>query len=297
MRMVAASFMFAVMSACVVLAKKVDPDLDPFFASFFRVAINLGLIVAVSLITRRKEGIRTLFGDGRWSLWMRGIFGTLSLVCVFYAVLNIGMAETSFLNSSHAIWMALLAPFFLKQANSVLTWVAIVIGFVGMVLILFPSGVARQFSLDLGHIVAGASGLFTACAYMMVARSGRSNHPLTVVFYFTFVATLLHGAYFLVAKTSWNHSWLTLLWLTGAGVAATIAQMFMTQAYQGGSAAMISAAAYSGAVFSLLIGFLLFGDLPTWSQICGGALICVAGVVLPFLVVKNPKVSPITSVS
>lgn len=282
--MVVASLMFATMSALVFQTKIWNADESPLTASFIRVLFNLIIVLALSFVTRdrngKKLGIRGLFGNFSTSLWLRGFFGSLSVISIFYAVHAIGIGESSFLNASNAVWVGLLSPWVLKQRNSLLGWIAILSGLFGLYLLYQPELGDAHLA---GKTIALGAGLWGAIAYMMIAKAGPSNHPLTIVFYFVFVATIIHLVWFFFRPLQWpvdSRSWVALI---GAGIAATIAQIFMTLAYQNAPAALASAVSYSQPVFSMIFSVLIFSTIPNGRSLLGAAIVVSSGVALPFV--------------
>ncbi len=140
--MMIASVLFAIMGSLVFYYKEHDPTASSLVASFVRVFINLLFVMVCSFFVRNDQlkvlGFKGLFGDFRYSLWLRGFFGTLSVVSFFYGVTSIGIGEASFLNASHAIWIGILGPFVLRQKSTRLGWAAIGLGVVGLFLLYQP---------------------------------------------------------------------------------------------------------------------------------------------------------------
>jgi len=277
--MVTASVLFAAMGAFVYQVKLWDHDASPLTASFVRVAVNL--VVVIILASRRSlvRGILDLFGDMRGSLWARGFFGTLSVMGMFTGIHLIGLGEASFLHSFNAVWIAALSPFILGQRNTLLGWGAIGLGILGLYLLYQPEFRDSGF---IGRSVSLASGAFAGTAYMMIARAGRSNPTLTVVFYFCLVATVIHLAWFYLDHFVWPvdvRSWILLI---AAGLFASLAQIFMTKAYQSAPAAMVSAASYTTPVFNLVVSVFIFGLLPNKQSLAGAGVVLIAGIALPF---------------
>lgn len=282
--MLVASTLFAVMGVAVYQVKKWNPDESAVMASFIRILINFVFVLLIARWTKDAKGnvlgIKGLFGDFRWSLWMRGLFGTLAIMSSFYAMHAIGIGESSFLNSSHAVWVGLLGPFVIGQPNSRLGWLAILIGMVGLYLLYQP-----HFEVDgfMGRTMGLASGFFAATAYMMISRAGRSNHPLTIVFYFMLVSTIIHLVWFLFSAPVWPTSEKAWLALSVAGISASFAQIFMTKAYQEAPAALVSAVSYANPVISLCFAMILFREIPNTHALIGAAIVVLSGVALPFV--------------
>lgn len=274
--MLIACLLFSAMNAGVYAMGWFDTGLPSSVVSFIRILANLLILLIPALVGRQLAG---LFGDGRPSLWLRGLFGSTALMLSFAAIARIGPGESAFLTASSGVFVVLLGPLVLNQKNSLLVWLAIIGSFSGVSL-LFDM---RDSHNLLGQAMALLSGLLSALAYLMVARAGRSNAPQTVIFYFCLVGLAVHALYF--AQFGYRlpgsaESWglLALIGLFGSG-----AQHFMTRAYQTAPAALVSSIAYLTPVLSLAWSIALFERVPAQTALLGAALILVFGVLLPFL--------------
>ncbi|MDF9392005.1 MULTISPECIES: DMT family transporter [Methylococcus] len=275
--MLSASLLFSLMSVSVYALGVRHPELPTMTVSFFRIIINLAILLLPALIRSR---VPSLLGDMRPSLWLRGLFGSLALILSFISIQRIGPGEASFLGASSGVFVALLGPKVLAQRNSGRIWAALAGSLAGLYLLLMPRA---DVSDELGRLMALSSGLLSALAYLMVARAGRSNPPGTVVFYFCAVAIPMHLAWFGVRGFKLpqeGDAWALLLL---CGLAASGAQVLMTRAYQESPAALVSAVSYATPVFNLAFGWLLFAKVPVGTALAGCAMILFCGVLLPFL--------------
>jgi S-adenosylmethionine uptake transporter len=121
----------------------------------------------------------------------------------------------------------------------------------------------------------------------MVAKAGRSNSTETVIFYFCLVGVILHLGYFVRYGYRWPTSADVWVLLLAGGASASVAQFYMTRAYQIAPAALVSAVAYLSPVLSLAWGVALFARTPDGKGLAGCALVLVFGVMLPFLSVRK----------
>ncbi|MGZ8216381.1 DMT family transporter [Methylomagnum sp.] len=279
--MALAGILFSVMGVGVYAASLTQIPVAAPMVSFIRVAVNL-LILAVPALLLGE--LPALFGDRRFSLWLRGLFGGVSLILSFAAIQRIGPGESAFLSASSGVFVAALGPFVLGQRNSAWVWVAIGGALAGLFLLFQPRLEATDF---LGRLMGLTSGLLAALAYLMVARAGRSNPPSTVVFYFCFVAALLHLAYFAWHGTGLPVGWEAWGWVLLAGLSGSAAQLYMTRAYQMAPAALVGAVAYIGPVMSVAFGVLLFDKVPDRDALLGCGLVLLCGVLLPFLAARR----------
>ncbi len=280
--MLFASFSMALMGTCVYSIGIIEPSVTSPFVSFARVTMNLIILLLPSLLF---GNFSELIGDGRPSLWFRGLFGAMTLMFVYGAIKQIGVGESYFIESTSGVFVALLAPWVLSEQNNLFVWVAILGSLFGLFLVLNPHvGQSRE-----GEMLALLSSFSAAIAYLMVARSGKSNAPKTVIFYFCIVGVVIHVLYFFLfgfSLPSKRESWMLLFFV---GIFGSIGQLYMTKAHQLAPAALNAAIAYSKPVFALLLSIVLFSKVPTGQSLIGCFVILLFGIMLPFVRSKNQK--------
>lgn len=274
--MLLSCFLFSGMGTLVYRAQLAEPEASTLVGSFVRIVFNLLFL----LVWARLAGnFRELFGDRRPSLWLRGMFGTLALTTSFLSIRAIGLGEASFLHASNAVFVALLAPWFLRQRSSPQVWLAIFGAAFGLYLLFEPRlGDAAPW----GRALALVSGLASALAYMMIARAGRSNLPESVVFYFCIVCVTTHLLLFALLGVTWPKAPLTWAMLAVAGLLGSFGQIYLTKAYQTAPAALNGAVAYLQPVLNLGIAVLFFAKHPDAKAWLGAAIVLAFGVALPF---------------
>jgi len=279
--MVVASLMFSLMNACVYAIGLCEPQLPAAVVSFVRILVNLAILAVPALLGRR---FLSLFGDFRLSLWLRGLFGTLALMMSFASIQMIGPGESAFLGASSGVFVAMLGPLVLRQKNSPLVWLAILGAMAGLGLLFEPRFEPRDF---MGRALGLGTGVLAALAYLMVAKAGRSNTTESVIFYFCLVGVFLHLGFFSLHGGRLPVSVDVWVLLLAGGASASVAQFYMTRAYQTAPAALVSAVAYLSPVLSLGWGVALFARTPDAQALAGCALVLVFGVMLPFLSVRR----------
>lgn len=273
--MFGAGVLFATMATFVGLAHHQDPGLSTLVSSAVRSGVNL-----VALLLLARFDLPLLLGDGRRALWVRGLLGGVSLISYFTALSRVGVGEAAFLNQTSAVWVAALAPRVLGEPTGRMTWLAVLGSLVGVALLGHPRDAEGDL---LGRVGGLASGLFAAGAYVSIRRAGRTNGPLTIVFYFTLVASLVSVSACLLAGVGLPRDPLVWLYLAGSGLAATFAQLVMTSAYRMGKAGPVAAAGALGPPLNVLGGWLFLGQVPDGMAWIGMGVLLVSGMVLPFL--------------
>jgi drug/metabolite transporter (DMT)-like permease len=281
--MAVASFLFAAMAGCVYAVSRGPSPLEAPVVSFIRVGVNLGVVFIPALLSGQ---VGMLLGDLRPSLWLRGLFGGTSLMLSFISIQRIGPGESAFLTATSGIFVAAMGPWILGQRNRWGDWAAILGAFAGLYLLMAPQEGDRDL---VGRLMGVGSGFLAALAYLMVSRAGRSNPPVTIVFYFSLIGFLIHGFWFSVVGLKLPEDGKAWSLALGAGLLGTIAQYFLTRAYQRAPAAKVSAMGFLSPVLSLGVSVAFFAVQPSERALWGCFLILVAGVFLPFVRLLSPS--------
>ena len=280
--MLFASFMFAAMGVCVKLAS------EQFSTSEIVMYRGLVGVVMLFFVIRLQGGsFRTTMPFAH--LW-RCAIGVISLWMWFYAIANLPLATAMTLNYMAPIWIAVyLFALGWWHAKGHIEWpliCAVGMSFVGVTLLLQP---AFGAGLLMPALIALASSVLSAAAYMQVRKLGLAGEPESrVVFYFAIsnvVAGVAGNYLFGASKDVLWHPITTVhggLLLLGIGICATSAQVAMTRAYRLGNTLVVANLQYSGIVFSSVWGVFVFGDVFSWHSWAGIAVILASGVAAMF---------------
>ncbi len=236
---------------------------------FFRSIVSLALMGAVALRSHQNPFV---WNPRTRLLILRGIFGTTAMTLYFYAIQNLTLADATILNKLSPFFVIMLAPLFLKERLSRYVVPALAAAFVGAILVIKPQLDFKALPALGGFLSAAASG----SAYIVVRSLRGKEPPYKIVFYFALVSTVamippMAVHYVRPAQPE-------LLALLLAGVLATIGQFCLTFAYHQAPATKISIYNYSHVVFALLIGFVLWSELPDPLSLVGSALIVIAAI-------------------
>jgi drug/metabolite transporter (DMT)-like permease len=263
---------FALMAALVKEAGQLGIPLLQII--FLRAVIS----VVLSLLDIHRAGVHPL-GHRRALLLGRGLSGFLALTGVFYALLHLSMAQATILQYLHPVFTALLAYLFLAERPTTATLVCIALSLLGLVCMLMPYW-ARGASapVSLWPIMAGLAGaLGSGIAYTLVRKLVATEHPSVIVLYFPLVCVpgtlLLGGANFVwPTATGW---WV----LLGVGCFTQIGQLALTKAMQLDAASRVTSLSYVQIIFAAVLGWSVFGEIPTQATFLGGGLILLGAVV------------------
>ncbi len=240
---------FAIMGALVKLgAEKFTSSELVFYRSIF------GLSLLLIYIKQQKLSIKTQYIKTHLA---RGIAGFLALLLFFYAIAHLALATAITLSNTSALFLGVLTPLFLHEKQSAHTYIALVIGFIGVSLLLEPNINHADFYANLMGLLAGFGA---AIAYLCVRKLGKLNEPdWRTVFYFTLISTIGATIWMLVEEVhALNLKDVPIL--LGLGASATIAQLAMTRAYRTGNTLVVACLGYSTPLLASLIGFVLWGE-------------------------------------
>jgi S-adenosylmethionine uptake transporter len=289
--MLLAAALLASMSVCVKFASAYFPASE---LVFFRGLISLIFMA----IYARYSGVTLKTNIPAMHFW-RSIVGVTSLGAWFYAIGQLPLATAMTLNYMSSIWIAafLVGGSLMgsltgqghdmrRQGPLVL---AVLMGFVGVVMMLRPTIEQNQLFAGLVGLI---SGFFAAFAYMHVMALGRTGEPIArIVFYFalgTTVAGLLGMTVTGVSPWDWGHA----VWLLPIGILASLGQACLTRAFSRGSTLVVANLQYAGIVFAALYGMVLFDEqLPTIGWV-GMGLIIASGVASTVLRTRAVPDSP-----
>ncbi|MDO5408114.1 MAG: DMT family transporter [Eubacteriales bacterium] len=264
---IASAFCFALMNVFVRLAG----DVPSMQKSFFRNLVAFFFALAIM----RKDHVG-FSGDRKNLLYLvgRSAFGTIGILGNFYAVDHLVLADASMLNKMSPFFAILFSCLILKERVTVKQAIAVTGAFLGSLLIIKPTG----FDISrLPALVGIAGGLCAGIAYTFVRLLGTRGEkgPFIVCFFSGFsVAVLFPVLLFSYTPMTWQQLCCLLL----AGLAATGGQFGITAAYCYAPAREISVFDYSQIVFSAVLGFFLFGQMPDAFSWLGYGVICGMGV-------------------
>lgn len=262
---IVSAFFFALMGLFV----KLSGDLPTIQKSFFRNAV--AMIFAFVVITKNHQW-ELPKGKNISYLLIRAVAGTVGILCNFYAVSRINLADASMLNKLSPFFAVLFSIFILKEKANWKQFLAVTLAFIGALFVMKPT-----FTFDgLPSFMGFVGGLMAGLAYTYVRKLTQNGFkgPL-VVFYFSMFSCVVTLPWLIfdftpMSPTQW-------LYLILAGLSASGGQFFITAAYSKAPAKEISVYDYSQIIFTTLLSLVVFGELPDGLSFLGyGIIICAA---------------------
>lgn len=262
-----AAFFFASMNVFVKLAG----DLPPIQKSFFRNLV--AAIFALVILLKSKQGFRYEKKDLPMLL-LRSIFGTLGILCNFYAVDHLLVSDASMLNKLSPFFVIICSSIFLKEKATRVQKISIVIAFIGSLFIIKPSfNILNNIDSIIGVLGALGAGI----AYTCVRQLGKQGvSGAKIVFFFSCFSCLSVVPYLMINYQPMTNN--QILILLFAGLMAAGGQFAITAAYNNAAGKDISIYDYSQILFAAILGFVFLDQIPDLLSVIGYIIIIGAAV-------------------
>ncbi|PIE11917.1 MAG: EamA family transporter [Rhodobacterales bacterium] len=210
---------------------------------------------------------------------VRGIAGSLAMALGFAGLRFLPLPEVTAIRFVTPVLIVLLAALILGERIRLVRISAVVLGLVGTAVITAPrlSGGFGSREAVGALMILGSAGLAALAQVFVKAMSGREK-TAAIVFWFQLTAAAL-------ALCSWPFGWVMphgweWLWLAGAGITGGLGQILVTASYRHAEAGVLAPFTYVSMLWSLLIGYLWFGETATWPMMMGAGLIIASGAII-----------------
>jgi drug/metabolite transporter (DMT)-like permease len=258
--------LFSIFNAGVkLLSVRFGPVEIGFFRQLFSL-IPIGVAMmrhgGAALITKRPFG--HLF---------RGLIGNSSAILVFLSLAWLPLADATALSFAAPLFTTVLSVPLLRERVGWYRWSAVAVGFAGVIVMTNPGGDWLARGEGAGAIVALSAAFLSAVMMITLRQLGRTERPVTTVFYFATLGCVLFGAllpFFWIRPTLAEAAG-----LAGVGIVGGLAQLTMTNAYRHAPASALAPFGYVAIVWSALLGYLLWRQLPG-PRVLAGAMIVIA---------------------
>lgn len=265
------AFFFALMNMFVQLAG----DLPSVQKSFFR---NLMAFIFASIILIRERKDLYVPKDAIVPLVLRAMFGTVGILCNFYALGELDLADASILNKMSPFFAIIFSIFLLKEKIKSTQFFIVLGAFVGAMCVVKPSFSNTD---TVPAFIALCGGMCAGLAYTFVRMLGQKGvKGSVIVCFFSGFSCLVILPFLLFNFTPMTVA--QFIYLLLAGLAAAGGQFTITSAYCYAPAKEVSVYDYSQIIFAASLGFLVFGQVPDFLSWIGYFIICAMAVVMFF---------------
>ncbi len=271
---------FALMAFFVRLCDDFGSPISSFQKSFFRnlIALFIALFTFICAYRRGEIDFSTVRGKPRvqGAILLRSLFGTVGIFGNFYALSRIPIGEAMTLNKTAPFFTVLFSSLFLRERMSFRQILALMTAFVGATLVMKPGFRGLE---TFATVSALLGGLGAGLAYTCVHYLGQKKVSGSIIIFFFSLFSCLAALPFML----WDYcemSGAQLLILVGSGCSAAIGQFGVTAAYRLTEPRKIAIFDYSNIIFTSLLGFVFFDQVPDLLSFCGFAVIIGAALIL-----------------
>ncbi|BCH66121.1 MULTISPECIES: DMT family transporter [Rhizobium/Agrobacterium group] len=259
---------FAISDASV---KLVDGRISPFESAFFGSLFGLA---ALPFLLKRGDSLTDVFRTSNLKLWLlRFVASGTSAIGAVTAFTHLSMAEAFCLIFLLPCFVTIMSVVFLKEQVGIRRWSAVIIGFIGVLVVLRPG--FRELSIGhLGAVIGGLGGAISIVVYRAIGPREKS----TSLYGAGAFGTIVISGIAMLPAFSWPQGtdWLLLL---SYGLFAALATVLMMLATRFAPAAVLGPAQYSQMLWAILFGYLIFGDHVDLPMLVGITLIIGSGLI------------------
>ena len=200
----------------------------------------------------------------------RAILGISAMSLFFISLRYVHLVEMQTISFSSVFFISILSVIFLGEKIGYRRIIAIIFGFIGVVIILEPN---QNIFSNYSFLPLIAS-LFLSFAVIALKKLLKTNNNILSVWVFTMMCTLISLCFY-------NESWiwpnnLDLLFMIASGVLGFIAQICLTKSFQLADASLLAPLDFSSVIWSFFLGYLFFNEILTSNILIGGTIVLVS---------------------
>jgi drug/metabolite transporter (DMT)-like permease len=273
---IASALVFAIMQA---LVRWLHDSISLGQVVFFRSAFA---IVPVVLVYAWQGQLSTAIHTKRpfGQIW-RGLISVAGMFLNFAALARLPLVDATAISFAAPLVTVAFAAFFLGERVRIYRWSAVAVGFVGVLVMLWPHFdvehlmIAGSATTAVGAICAMASAFTSAGSVIQTRLLTSTESTSSIVFYFSLICAL-------AGLATWPFGWATpdgyqLAALISLGVLGGLAHIMLTESYRHATASVIAPFDYTTMLWAFLLGYALFGEVPTKYVFIGGSIVAAAG--------------------
>ena len=206
--------------------------------------------------------------------FLRCIFGLIALVAIFTALRNLPLATVVSISFAAPIFTTIFSIFLLKEKVGFYRWLAVIVGFIGIIVITEPG----FSSLNIYYLYPIIFCLGLSYVAIAIRQLSTSEPVWLISLYFSVAITLLS---FLTIPYGWvmpNLNDLAILSLVG--IFGGVANLWLSQSYKYSEVSLVTPLKYLALVFAIIFGYFIWGEVPTIKTLLGAALVIISSIII-----------------
>tara|TARA_B100000427_G_scaffold261098_1_gene225559 strand:- start:3789 stop:4670 length:882 start_codon:yes stop_codon:yes gene_type:complete len=232
-----------------------------------------GLIPILSLIPR--DRYRDFYKTGRPILHIkRCLSGLIAIVAIFIALRKLPLATVVSISFAAPIFTTLFSIYFLNEKVGLYRWLAVIVGFIGILIISEPG----FSSLNIYYIypIIFCFGL----SYVAIAiKQLSSSEPIWLIgFYFSF--SIMVTSLFTIPQGWVMPNFIDLILLSLIGILGGVANLLLSQSYKLAEVSLVTPLKYLALVFAIIFGYFIWNEIPTSKTLFGASLVIISSIII-----------------
>lgn len=276
----AAFFMLAVMN---VFAKLLSETHHVIEIAFYRNLIATLPFLFMIFVLNKREIMK--INSRKKGVIARAVIGTVSLVTTFAAFAAMPMADTTAFLFTASLIIPILGFFFLGEKVGLYRWGAVIVGFVGVLVMLSPSGDVNI----IGVALALSAATMHAVLQTILRYLGKTEKPETITFYFVLIGTFVAAIPLPFVANMPTLAELPLF--IAVGLSGLAAQYLLSIAFGNAPAAVVTVFNYSGIIWATIFGWLIWSDWPAHTIWIGGGIVIASNIFIIWRESRKGKVT------
>ena len=262
---------FFLIAAFGILTKIALDGGSPFWISF--IVYSVGTVLLIPYIV--KKGFSFLKSEHYFKLIGRAVFGTIASVSYTISIQYIPIVNGTLLFNTAPVFIPFLMMLFLNKKVQKSTWIAVLIGFIGIIVIVKPT---TTIFTEPGNLIALFSGFSLAIAFILMKLLTATEPIVRIIFYFFSIGMLIQiPALFLDTSKPTSES---VIFALIAGFLLFVGQIALVKGYKYADASKVGIYQYTSVVFVGLFEWMLWDVVPTGGEFIGVFLVMVAGIII-----------------
>ena len=212
----------------------------------------------------------------------RGALSVVGMFCNFGALARLPLVESNAISFTSPLFSVAFAALFLKERVRIYRWSAVIVGFIGVLVVLAPhlSGdeltIAIASATSVAGVIYAIAGSITNAGTMLQTRLlTQSETTSSIVFYFSLICAI-------AGLVTWPFGWIAptgreFLILACIGFLGGTGHIVLTESYRHAAASVVAPFDYTSMILALILGYVMFGETPTVMIVIGSAIIAAAG--------------------
>lgn len=276
----AAFFMLAVMN---VFAKLLSETHHVIEIAFYRNLIATLPFLFMIFVLKKRTIMK--INSRKKGVIARAVIGTVSLITTFAAFAAMPMADTTAFLFTASLIIPILGFFFLGEKVGIYRWGAVLIGFIGVIVMLSPSGEVNM----IGVTLALSAATMHAFLQTILRYLGKTEKPETITFYFVLIGTFVAAIPLPFVASMPTLAEVPLF--IAVGLTGLMAQYLLSIAFGNAPAAVVTVFNYSGIIWATIFGWMIWNDWPAQTIWIGGGIVIASNIFIIWRESRKGKVT------